>query len=603
VAKETLTSENACEHPDNSATFAWDILNSLTAQIVVLDAHGVIITVNEAWKRFAQANNCSDRAFYVGTNYLAVCEDVIWCDHATAEATRNGVGAVLRGQQGSFSLEYPCHSPSKEGWFLIRVTRLSRDASSAVVVAHEDITARKRAEQQSRYHTQLLANVNDVIIGTDQNFTITFWNPAAEKIFGWTSHEVIGRQTADVLQTELSEIDRAESIRALAETGIWIGEVGQHARDGSRLVFEASIMALYENDGSITGYVSANRDITQRKHAETALHESEARFRNLTESLPDAVYILDLVNHNVAYFNHEAFLGYSRDELMGLGSILHGLHPEDTSAVMAHWQKVTRGEVPGSLEYRLRNKAGHWEWVASRETIVSRGADGAPKEIMVILSTITERKQAEEELRHAKEIIEAANRELQQAVAREQFLARTDELTRVNNRRHFFDLAKHEFAVAQRYQHPLSVILFDIDHFKQINDTFGHQVGDEVLHQIAQIAGAHLRAADVLARYGGEEFVLLLPDSTTQQARVLAERIRKGIAERGIDTDIGNVRVTMSAGIAEVLSQEDTLDRLIQRADQALYVAKEAGRNRTILFSPAILDQSSSPNQARKVEP
>jgi diguanylate cyclase (GGDEF)-like protein/PAS domain S-box-containing protein len=588
VAKETLKPEEASENPHTSATFARDILDSLTSHIAVLDGHGVIVSANEAWKRFAKENDCKDKAFYVGTNYLAVCEDAIQRGDETADAALNGMRAVLHGEQDAFSLEYPCHAPNQERWFLVHITRFSRESSTALVVVHEDITARKRMEAQSAYHAKLLANVNDVIVGTDGNFAITFWNPAAEKIFGWKSHEVIGRQTADVLQTELSETDRAESIRALAEKGIWIGEVVQYAKDGSPLVFEANIMALYDHGGNVSGYVSANRDITQRKRAEIALQESEARFRNLTESLPDAVYTLDLVNHRVAYFNHDAFLGYSRNELMALGSILHELHPEDAPAVLAHWQQMMRGEVPVSLEYRLRSKAGHWEWVASRETIVSRSADETPKEIMVILTVITERKQAEEELRHAKEAIEAANRELQQAIAREQFLARTDELTQVNNRRHFIELARHEFAVAQRYQHPLSVILFDVDHFKQINDTFGHQAGDEMLQHIAQIAGEDLRAADILARYGGEEFVLLLPNSTAQQARILAERIRKGIAERGIDTDTGNVRVTISAGIAEVLSQEDTLDRLIQRADQALYAAKEAGRNRTILFSSTI---------------
>jgi diguanylate cyclase (GGDEF)-like protein/PAS domain S-box-containing protein len=588
VAKGTLKPKKVSEDPHISAAFARDILSSLTYHIAVLDAHGVIVSVNDAWKRFAKENGCTDKAFYVGTNYLAVCENSIEHGDETADAALNGIRAVLHGEQDTFLLEYTCHSPSQERWFLLSVTHLPRETSTAIVVVHEDITIRKRAEEQRAYHAKLLANVNDVIIGTDENFTITFWNPAAEKIFGWKSHEVIGRQTADILQTKLSETDRAASIRALAEKGIWMGEVLQYAKDGSPLVFEANIMALYEHNGTITGYVSANRDITQRKRAEVALQESEARFRNLTESLPDAVYILDLVNHKVVYFNHNAFLGYSRTELMALRSILHELHPEDISTVMAHWQQLMRGEMPGSLEYRLRNKAGHWEWIASRLTIVSRSADETPKEIMVILTVITERKQAEEELSHAKEAIEAANHELQQALVREQLVARTDELTQLNNRRHFFDLARHEFAVAQRYHRPLSVILFDIDRFKQINDTFGHQSGDEVLQHIAQIAREHLRKADVLARYGGEEFVILLPNTNAQQAKVLAERIRNGIGKRSIDTSTGKLRVTISAGIADVLSQEATLEQLIHCADQALYAAKEAGRNRAIRFSPTL---------------
>jgi diguanylate cyclase (GGDEF)-like protein/PAS domain S-box-containing protein len=595
VAEETRKAEVAPGELDRSAAFARDILDALTAHIVVLDGRGVILTANEAWRRFGRANGCQDEAFYVGTSYLQVCEAAARQGDEMAAATLQGIRAVLDGEQESFALEYPCHSPSEQHWFLLRVTRFSLEGSAAVVVAHEEITARKRVEDQCAYHAQLLANVNDVIVGTDQNFTITFWNRAAQKIFGWQAHEVIGRQTAEVLRTEFSEADRAASIRDLAEQGFWIGEAVQHARDGSPLIFEASIMALYDQEGRVTGYVSANRDITERKRAELALQASEARFRNLTASLPDAVYILDLTSFEAAYFNHEFFLGYSRDELMALGSILHEIHPEDAPAVMEYWQQVVRGDGLGSLEYRLRNKAGHWEWVASRVRVVSRDDDEQPRELMVILSTITERKRAETELRQAKEAVEAANRELQQALEREQLLARTDDLTHVNNRRHFFDLARQEFAVAQRYRQPLSVILFDIDLFKQINDTFGHQTGDEVIQQIAQLASQHLREADIFARYGGEEFILLLPNSKAQQARFLAERMRKAVAGRAFATGAGQVRLTISAGVAELLPDEDTLDRLILRADQALYAAKAAGRNLTMLWRRPLMGQCGGP--------
>ena len=438
------------------------------------------------------------------------------------------------------------------------------------------------------YFVKLLDNVNDVIIGTDVNFRITFWSPAAERIFGWRPQEVIGRPTAEILQTEFSPTDRLEAVRTLSESGNWIGEVIQHTKDGRALVFEANIMALSGENGGVTGYLAVNRDITRRHHAEIALQESEARFRNLTENLPDAVYTMELARHKVTYFNHVSFLGYSRDELMTSGSILNQIHPEDMPAVMTHWQQMMRGEAPGNIEYRLQNKAGQWEWIKCREIILSTGADGTPAEVMIILSVVTERKQFEEELRHSKETIEAAHRELQQMHAHEQFLARTDVLTQVSNRRHFFELATHAFAAARRYQLSLSIILFDVDHFKQVNDAFGHQAGDETLQSIAQTASKQLREVDVLARYGGEEFIILLPNTNARQAMALAERVRKGIAGDKIDTTAGGVNVTISVGIADILPEEDTLDRLIQRADKALYAAKEAGRNCTRLFSPAV---------------
>ena len=171
-----------------------------------------------------------------------------------------------------------------------------------------------------------------------------------------------------------------------------------------------------------------------------------------------------------------------------------------------------------------------------------------------------------------------AERALEEALAREQVRANVDGLTGAANRRHFFELAEQELAVAKRYRQPLSVILFDIDHFKTINDTVGHQAGDEILQRVAHAARAHLRQADVFARYGGEEFVVLLPQTPANPAAIVAERMREDVAALGI---------TISCGVAELCSPEDTLDAIIRRADQALYDAKRQGRNRTVLFTPS----------------
>jgi diguanylate cyclase (GGDEF)-like protein len=235
-----------------------------------------------------------------------------------------------------------------------------------------------------------------------------------------------------------------------------------------------------------------------------------------------------------------------------------------------------------SFEYPC-NSPTEERWFILR---VTRHRRETAASVVVSHEDITARKRAEVDLRRAKEALEAANRELEQALAREQLAARTDHLTGVCNRRHFFDLAAHAFDVSRRYRHPLSVMLFDVDHFKQVNDSWGHQIGDEILESVARIAGHHLRDADVIGRYGGEEFIVLLPESSARQAMIVAERIREGIAAHGIDTGKGTVKVTISAGIADALS-EDTLDWLIRRADQALYEAKEAGRNRAMMYRPS----------------
>jgi len=197
------------------------------------------------------------------------------------------------------------------------------------------------------------------------------------------------------------------------------------------------------------------------------------------------------------------------------------------------------------------------------------------------LAIALDRHATDRSLRASEARLEVANRELREALAREQLMARTDGLTGLNNRRYFFEVAAHEWAVAQRYRLPLALMLFDIDRFKQINDTVGHQMGDEILKRVARVAVDRLRAADVLARYGGEEFIVLLPGSTAQQATVAAESIREAIAADRIETRTACVAATVSVGLADALPDQDTLEQLIQRADRALYRAKAKGRNCT----------------------
>ena len=160
-----------------------------------------------------------------------------------------------------------------------------------------------------------------------------------------------------------------------------------------------------------------------------------------------------------------------------------------------------------------------------------------------------------------------------------QKLATTDELTGLYNRRHFQFIAEKEFNRGLRYQRALSAMLLDIDHFKDFNDKYGHAIGDTVLREVATTCAQTLRKTDILGRYGGEEFVILLPETNLEVARNVAERLRKRISETLIPTEKGDLSVTVSIGVAENNKLTPTLDTLIARADQAMYVAKHKGRD------------------------
>lgn len=159
--------------------------------------------------------------------------------------------------------------------------------------------------------------------------------------------------------------------------------------------------------------------------------------------------------------------------------------------------------------------------------------------------------------------------------------AYTDQLTGLLNRRAFMREADRRSAEAHRHETPLSLIVFDIDHFKTVNDSYGHDAGDEALRTVADIMREQSRGTDLLCRYGGEEFTLLLPQTPLDGARTMAEKLRKAISDRQIIQDNSRFRVTMSAGITQ-LQPEDTASSLFQRADSLLYQAKRAGRNRVV---------------------
>ncbi|MBI9047447.1 MAG: diguanylate cyclase [Anaerolineaceae bacterium] len=161
-------------------------------------------------------------------------------------------------------------------------------------------------------------------------------------------------------------------------------------------------------------------------------------------------------------------------------------------------------------------------------------------------------------------------------------LAIKDPLTGIPNRRHFFDLAEKEFWRSKRYKHALSIIVLDIDHFKLVNDNFGHLLGDNVLKNLAEFCSSFLRKTDTVARYGGEEFVILLPETTEEHACQIADRLRESVSKKPLNEKKEKVYITISIGVASL--EDDPLlnvDKILDRADKAMYHSKQNGRNKT----------------------
>lgn len=190
---------------------------------------------------------------------------------------------------------------------------------------------------------------------------------------------------------------------------------------------------------------------------------------------------------------------------------------------------------------------------------------------------IAERIRIEQELRRHQDRLEE---QVKERTAEMHRLAITDSLTNLYNRRHLMLLGSHAFRQAQRYHHPLAALMLDLDSFKQINDTYGHVVGDEALKKLADLLRHHLRSADIVGRYGGDEFVVLMPETTLETAQQSAERLRQAIHAIRISAGSDEIGLDASIGVAALHHTDDANpDTLIHRADQAMYAIKQAKRN------------------------
>lgn len=214
---------------------------------------------------------------------------------------------------------------------------------------------------------------------------------------------------------------------------------------------------------------------------------------------------------------------------------------------------------------------------------VARDFSGDSADVLAFLvnNTVTELGTVLAELqRQAKEEQQRLERLVAERTAELERLATTDALTGTLNRRRLFEVATAELSRAARYQHAVCLAMLDLDHFKSINDRFGHAVGDEALRAVADVVRAQLRTVDVLGRYGGEELVVVLPETARDAAAVALERIRAAVAT--IRLSAPEARVYVSGGLVEVQGGE-SLDEALRRADAALYEAKRAGRNRLVV--------------------
>ncbi|MFH0912031.1 MAG: diguanylate cyclase, partial [Planctomycetota bacterium] len=381
---------------------------------------------------------------------------------------------------------------------------------------------------------------------------------------------------------------------------------------GGTVWWNMSAAPLRDKQARIVGAVLIVEDVTRQRLMESRLREemeharqAEEQFRTLFEGMDDAVHVCDLQGR-LLLVNPAACrqLDFTQEEMLAK-RVTDFETPECARAFPERVRKLL-SDSRCVYELTFQAKGGRSFPVDVHSSVIEFKGQ---KALLGIIRDITARNQAEEKLRkseehqrmavqrhkealirqdeiaaslmHIQRELRQKQVELEEANTKLSRLAITDELTELYNRRHFDTTFTLEMRRALRYKHTLTLIMMDIDRFKRVNDTHGHPAGDAVLRRLGVMLKEFLRETDIIARYGGEEFVMVLPETPADLGLRIAERIRKGIEEEvfscGPEAGI-RVKITVSLGVATRIA-ETVPQALIARADNALYAAKEAGRN------------------------
>lgn len=429
-----------------------------------------------------------------------------------------------------------------------------------------DLSERRRMEEELREREATLSAVmgsaRDAIVMLDGQGNVTFWNPAAEQLFGYSREEILGKELHRLVVPEENQYQAyREGFRRFQLTGEGnaIGktiELKAKHKDGRELDVELSLSALKIRDAwHAVGIV---RDISERKRLEEENRRKEERLRQILEGIPSPAWLVSrerlilaqnkaaemVVGTKVGNYCWRSIHGTKslpdecREAIEKSGTPLPG-----TKCYFCRGDEALDKNVPINSEVEFAG--GIWDtwWVPLGEDIYLHYA-----------MDVTKYKKMEEQLYR---------------------LSIIDPLTNAYNRRYFMQVLEQEIERTRRTGLPFSIIMVDLDHFKSINDRFGHATGDRVLKSLVDMIKQRIRKTDCLARWGGEEFIILLPNTSVDKAAGLAEELRERLSRMDIP---GVDHVTASFGVAGYCPP-DTADTLIMRADNTLYAAKAAGRN------------------------
>ncbi|MFA5338651.1 MAG: PAS domain S-box protein [Candidatus Omnitrophota bacterium] len=446
-----------------------------------------------------------------------------------------------------------------------------------------DITKRKRTEEIlkeiEKQQEALLDNIPDIAWLKDKESRFIAVNEPFSRACGVAPKDLVGKNDFDIWPRNLSESYRADDAEVIRTGRRKIIEEPMHNKDGKVQWIETIKTPIFNEKGEVIGTTGIARDITVRKKLEFQLKESEEKFRRIFESANDAIFIADLRTGEILDVNKAAenLIGRPRKELVGVNQTK--LHPsEESESYKEKFYSMTSDaqEMKNSLNPSLE-----------AEIFNSRG-ERVPVYISVSVFEIGGRKVAQGIFRDISEL-KRIEREKKEAEA----LALIDPHTQLYNYRYLQRRLHSEFELSKRRATPLSILMVDIDYFKSVNDTYGHEYGDTVLQEFAIVLQHASRGIDIVTRFEGEGFAIILPDTEEKGALAFADRIQRIMKKHRFGAS--KVKLRISIGICSY--PEDgiaTVDQLLTTADKCVRLAKEQGGD-TISVSSQLRKKKTAP--------
>lgn len=592
ASQDITERKRAEEQVQQAERFAQATLDALPSELCVLDENGTILSINRAWRQFAAANPPVPPTFYLGDNYLQVCDNAVGRDSEGAAEFAAGLRAVISGVRDTFTLEYPCHAPFEQRWFIGRVTRFGSGGSVRFVVAHQNITDRKHTENTLRELAanmaiaQRIGHVGSWEMGVTAEGKLVepiFWSDESFRIFGVERESIT--LTTEFFMDRVHPEDRAKILEVLLPQKLDLTDGLLLYRillpDGSVRHIQDEFKIVRDPNTGKRKVVGVMHDVTEQMVAEQQLRENEERYRLISTVASDYMFSTTIdAAGNVAHdWNAGAFeriTGYTFDEYRAIGGWRAVIHPDDVALDKEDMRRLQTNQ-PTERELRLVTKSGRVIWVRSFGHPIWNDKENRLAGVYGGVQDITARKQVEEALRTSEERFRHT---FELGLVGMAITSPTKGMLEVND--YICEILGYERSALlnltwSELTHPDDLAL-DLTQFNRLlaGEIDGYALEKRFIRKDGQVIDALISVKGLHRPDGTLDYVVAMLQDITERKRAEtanreSEGRLKGIIESAMDAIISvdeNLRVILFNGAAEKIFQCSAADALGQPLDQ-----------------------------------